>query len=100
MRTALYDSTSVEHDDFIAVPNRGQPMRYDDPLVQKHCQKEIEGAWKFVEENFGIKMNWDLYVMQVMPRSLIDFTTSYSVFASSADVASSRMQIVGSCVSP
>ena len=35
--------------------------------------------------------------MQVMPRSLMEFTTSYSVLASSALVASSRIIIVGSC---
>ena len=39
-----------------------QPMRYDDPLVQKHCQEEIEGAWRFIEEQTGEKMNWDEYV--------------------------------------
>jgi hypothetical protein len=57
-------ATSVLQDWFLNRPLYAmpQPMRYDDPLVQKHCQKEIEGAWKFVEENFGIKMDWDLYV--------------------------------------
>ncbi len=57
-------ATSVLQDWFLNRPLYAmpQPMRYDDPLVQKHCQKEIEGAWKFVEEHFGIKMNWDLYV--------------------------------------
>ena len=39
-----------------------QPMRYDDPLVQKHCQEEIEGCWRFIEEQTGQKMNWDEYV--------------------------------------
>jgi hypothetical protein len=57
-------ATSVLQDWFLNRPLYAmpQPMRYDDPLVQEHCQKEIEGAWKFVEEQFGIKMNWDLYV--------------------------------------
>ena len=57
-------ATSVLQDWFLNRPLYAmpQPMRYDDPMVQKHCQKEIEGAWKFVEEQFGIKMNWDLYV--------------------------------------
>ena len=27
-----------------------QPMQFDDPLVQKHCQKEIEQAWQFISE--------------------------------------------------
>ncbi len=57
-------ATSVLQDWFLNRPLYAmpQPMRYDDPLVQKHCQKEIEGAWKFVEEQFGVKMDWDLYV--------------------------------------
>ena len=57
-------ATSVLQDWFLNRPLYAmpQPMRYDDPLVQKNCQKEIEGAWKFVEENFGIKMDWDKYV--------------------------------------
>ena len=57
-------ATSVLQDWFLNRPLYAmpQPMRYDDPLVQEHCQKEIEGAWKFVEEQFGIKMDWDQYV--------------------------------------
>ncbi|MDD5823967.1 MAG: 2-hydroxyacyl-CoA dehydratase family protein [Firmicutes bacterium] len=39
-----------------------QPMQFDDPLVQKHCQKEIEEAWQFVEDQYGIKFNWDTLV--------------------------------------
>lgn len=39
-----------------------QPMHFDDPLVQKHCAKEIEGAWKFIEENYGVKFDWNQYV--------------------------------------
>ena len=30
-----------------------QPMQFDDPLVQKHCQTEIEQAWKFIAEQTG-----------------------------------------------
>ena len=30
-----------------------QPMQFDDPLVQKHCQKEIEQAWQFIAEQTG-----------------------------------------------
>ena len=57
-------ATSVLQDWFLNRPLYAmpQPMRYDDPLVQEHCQKEIEGAWKFVEAQFGIKMDWDQYV--------------------------------------
>ncbi|MBR0374645.1 MAG: 2-hydroxyacyl-CoA dehydratase [Mogibacterium sp.] len=39
-----------------------QPMRWDDPLVQENCQREVENCWKFVEEQFGVKFNWDKYV--------------------------------------
>lgn len=39
-----------------------QPMQFDDPLVKKHCAKEIEGAWKFVEEMTGVPFNWDQLV--------------------------------------
>ena len=39
-----------------------QPMQFDDPLVKKHCAKEIEGVWKFVEEMTGVPFNWDQLV--------------------------------------
>ena len=39
-----------------------QPMQFDDPLVQKHCRREIEECWKFIEEQTGLPMNWDLFV--------------------------------------
>ena len=39
-----------------------QPMQFDDPLVKKHCAKEIEGAWKFVEEMTAVPFNWDQLV--------------------------------------
>ena len=39
-----------------------QPMQFDDPLRQKRCAKEIEGAWKFVEEMTGVPFNWDQLV--------------------------------------
>ncbi len=57
-------ATSVLQDWFLNRPLYAmpQPMRYDDSLVQKHCQKEIEGCWKFIEEHFGIKFDWDQYV--------------------------------------
>ena len=57
-------ATSVLQDWFLNRPLYAmpQPMRYDDPLVQKHCQKEIEGCWRFIEEHFGIKFDWDQYV--------------------------------------
>ena len=35
-----------------------QPMQFDDPLVQKHCMKEIEEAWKFIEEQTGVPFDY------------------------------------------
>ncbi|WP_026653898.1 2-hydroxyacyl-CoA dehydratase family protein [Butyrivibrio proteoclasticus] len=57
-------ATSVLQDWFLNRPLYAlpQPMRYDDPLVQKHAQKEIEGCWKFIEEQYGVKFDWDTYV--------------------------------------
>ncbi|MEG1633693.1 MAG: 2-hydroxyacyl-CoA dehydratase family protein [Oscillospiraceae bacterium] len=39
-----------------------QPMRFDDPLVQKHCANEIEECWKFIEEQTGIPFDWNQFV--------------------------------------
>ena len=36
------------------------PMLFDDPLVQANCVKDIEGCWKFIEEQTGLPFNWDL----------------------------------------
>ena len=33
------------------------PMQFDDPLVKKHCMKEIEELWKFIEEQTGVPFN-------------------------------------------
>ncbi len=57
-------ATSVLQDWFLNRPLYAlpQPMRYDDPEVQKHCQKEIEGCWKFIEEQYGIPFDWEQYV--------------------------------------
>ncbi len=54
-------ATSVIQDWMINKPLYAmpQPMQFDDPLVQEHCAKEIEGAWKFTEEQMGVKFNWD-----------------------------------------
>ena len=35
-----------------------QPMQFDDPLVQKHCMKEIEEAWRFIEEQTGVPFDY------------------------------------------
>lgn len=42
-----------------------QPMLFDDDLVQKHCAEEIKGAWKFVEEYYGVKFD-----MEALKRNL------------------------------
>ena len=57
-------ATSILQDWFLNRPlfAMPQPMRYDDPLVQEHCQKEIEECWKFIEEQYGIKFDWNQYV--------------------------------------
>ena len=57
-------ATSILQDWFLNRPLHAmpQPMRYDDPLVQEHCQREIEECWKFIEEQYGIKFDWDMYV--------------------------------------
>ena len=57
-------ATSILQDWFLNRPLYAmpQPMRYDDPEVQKHCHKEIEGCWKFIEEQYGIPFDWDQYV--------------------------------------
>ena len=39
-----------------------QPMQFDDPLVQKHCAREIEECWKFIEQQTGIPFDWNQYV--------------------------------------
>ena len=54
-------ATSVLQDWMINKPlfAMPQPMQFDDPAVQKYCQKEIEECWKFVEEQFGVEFNWE-----------------------------------------
>ena len=56
-------ATSVIQDWFLNRPlfAMPQPMRYDDPLVQEHCQKEIEECWKFIEKQYGVPFNWEMY---------------------------------------
>ena len=57
-------ATSILQDWFLDRPlfAMPQPMRYDDPLVQEHCQKEIEECWRFIEKQYGVKFDWDQYV--------------------------------------
>ncbi|MCQ2420617.1 MAG: 2-hydroxyacyl-CoA dehydratase family protein [Clostridia bacterium] len=56
-------ATSVIQDWFLNRPLYAmpQPMRFDDPLVHEHTMREIEGAWKFIEEQTGVKFDWDQY---------------------------------------
>ena len=57
-------ATSILQDWFLNRPLHAmpQPMRYDDPLVQEHCQREIEECWAFIEKQYGVKFDWDMYV--------------------------------------
>jgi len=36
-----------------------QPMQFDNPEVQENCMKEIENAWRFIEDISGAKFDWD-----------------------------------------
>jgi len=42
-----------------------QPMQFDDPLVQKHCQREIEECWKFIEEQTGLPYSEEQFVKYI-----------------------------------
>lgn len=54
-------STSILQDWFFNKPlfAMPQPMQFDDPLVKKHCMKEIEECWKFIEEQTGVPFSWE-----------------------------------------
>ena len=36
------------------------PMIFDDPLANKFVQKDIEKCWKFIEDQTGVPMNFDV----------------------------------------
>lgn len=54
-------STSIITDWYLNKPlfAMPQPMRFDDPLVQKNCQEEIKECWKFIEKETGVPFSWD-----------------------------------------
>ena len=54
-------ATSIITDWFLDRPlfAMPQPMRFDDPLVHKHCMEEIEECWKFIEKETGEPFNWE-----------------------------------------
>ena len=56
-------ATSIIQDWFLNRPLYAmpQPMRFDDPLVHEHTMREIEGAWKFIEEITGVPFSWEQY---------------------------------------
>ncbi len=56
-------ATSIIQDWFLNRPLYAmpQPMRFDDPLVHEHTMREIEGAWKFIEEQTGVPFDWEQY---------------------------------------
>ena len=60
-------ATSVIQDWMINKPLYAmpQPMQFDDPLVQQHCAKEIEGAFRFIEEQMGVEFHWSECIKQV-----------------------------------
>lgn len=60
-------STSITTDWFFNRPlfAMPQPMQFDDPLVQKYCQKEIENCWKFIEEQTGMPFNRDEFIKHI-----------------------------------
>ena len=60
-------ATSILQDWFYDKPlfAMPQPMQFDDPLVQKHCRREIEECWKFIEEQTGVPFNWDQLVKKL-----------------------------------
>ena len=54
-------ATSILQDWFFDKPlfAMPQPMQFDDPLVKKHCMREIEDCWRFIEEQTGVPFSWD-----------------------------------------
>ena len=60
-------ATSILQDWFYDKPlfAMPQPMQFDDPLVQKHCRREIEECWKFIEEQTGVPFDWDQLVKKL-----------------------------------
>ena len=60
-------ATSILQDWFMDKPlfAMPQPMQFDDPLVQEHCQREIEEAWKFIEEQTGVSFDWNQLVKRL-----------------------------------
>ena len=60
-------ATSVLQDWFLDKPlfAMPQPMQFDDPLVLKHCAREIEECWRFIEEQTGVPFNWDQLVKKL-----------------------------------
>ena len=60
-------STSTLQDWFFDKPlfSLPMPMQFDDPLVKKYCQKEIEQLWKFVEDQYGIPFSWEKLVKKL-----------------------------------
>ena len=60
-------ATSILQDWFLDKPlfAMPQPMQFDDPLVLKHCAREIEECWRFIEKQTGVPFNWDLLVKKL-----------------------------------
>ncbi len=60
-------STSILQDWFLDKPlfSLPMPMQFDDPLVHKYCEQEIEQCWKFIEEQTGVPFNYDQLVKKL-----------------------------------
>ena len=60
-------STSTLQDWFFDKPlfSLPMPMQFDDPLVKKYCEREIQECWKFIEDQTGVPFNWDLMVKKL-----------------------------------
>ena len=41
------------------------PMQFDDDSILENCAKEVEGAWRFIEEKFGVEFHWDQLVKYI-----------------------------------
>ena len=60
-------ATSVIQDWFINKPLYAmpQPMQFDDENLIPNCAKEIEGCFRFVEEQLGVEFHWDELVRNI-----------------------------------
>ena len=41
------------------------PMQFDDDSILENCAKEVEGAWRFIEDKFDVEFHWDQLVKYI-----------------------------------